>query len=281
MSIQSDKLTYRVIPRKRPVPWVIAAIAIVATTGFLYSLATNGQLDWSVSAQYLFAPQVLRGVWVTIQLSIYSIVFGIAIGLVIGLGRMSSNRVLKTLSTAYVTVFRSIPVLLQLLIWGNIGLIIQNVSVGIPFTSVEFFSFRTNELIGPFSAAVIGLALAEAAYIAEVVRAGVLSVDKGQLEAASALGMNGSRTSRRIVIPQALRVIIPPLGNQFVTLIKATSLVSVIAGGDLLTQTQNIAATNYRVIELLAVAAFWYIILVVVASVGQHFLERRYSRGVA
>ncbi|MEW1931415.1 amino acid ABC transporter permease [Rhodococcus sp. NPDC079359] len=269
-----------VIERRSYLPWILAAVAAALTVGFGWLLISNPALDWTQTVQYLFAPQVLKGVWVTIQLSILSMAVGICVGIFIGLGRMSDNGVLRTLSTIYVTIFRGIPVLLQLLIWGNIGLIVRNVTVGVPFTDVAFFSVPTNELIGPFTAAIIGLALAEAAYIAEVVRAGVLSVDRGQLEAASALGMTPGRTTRRIMLPQALRLIIPPMGNQFVTLIKATSLVSVIAGGDLLTQVQNISATSYRIIEMLAVAAFWYLVLVSVATIAQHFLERAVSKGI-
>jgi polar amino acid transport system permease protein len=271
---------YKVIRRRSYFPWVLAGLAAALTVGFLWLLISNPALDWNQTLNYLFAPQIIRGVWTTIQLSVLSMLLGVVLGVGIGLGRMSHNKVLRTLSAIYVTVFRGVPVLLQLLIWGNIGLIVRNISLGIPFTDISFFSVPTNEVVGPFTAAIVGLALAEAAYIAEVVRAGVLSVDRGQLEAASALGMTPGRTTRRIMLPQALRLIIPPMGNQFVTLIKATSLVSVIAGGDLLTQVQNISATNYRVIEMLAVAAFWYLVLVSVATIGQYFLERAVSKGI-
>lgn len=271
---------FTVIPRRAYLPWVLAILAALATSGFVYALASNPALDWAETAKYLFSPQILAGVWTTIQLSVISMALGIVVGLVIGLGRMSHNRVLRVLSTLYITVFRSVPVLVQLLLWGNIGLIVRSISLGIPWTDVQFFSMSTNEVIGPFTAAILGLALAESAYIAEVIRGGVMSVDKGQIEAASAMGMTRGRTTRRIVLPQALRLIIPPMGNQFVTLIKATSLVSVIAGGDLLTQVMNISANSYRVIEMLGVAVFWYLILVSVASLGQFFLERAVSKGV-
>jgi len=271
---------YAVVHRHHVGPWLLAAVAALATAGLVYALATNPYLDWGVTAHYLFAGQILRGVVTTVELSIYSMILGVLVGVVIGVGRMSHNAVLSGLAFSYVAVFRSVPVLVQLLIWGNVGLIVRNVALGIPFTDVRFFSIQTNELIGPFTAAILGLALAEGAYIAEIVRAGIGSVDKGQREAASSLGMSSARSLRRIVLPQALRVIIPPLGNEFVTLIKGTSLVAVIAGGDLLTQAQNVAASNYRVIEMIAVAVFWYLVLVAVASVGQYFLERHYSRGV-
>src|SRR5699024_11095397 len=276
----TSQVLYKIIPRRSYIPWVLAGLTVAFTAAFVYGLATNPALDWAETGRYLFSPQVLSGVWTTIQLSVLAMILGIVVGLGVALFRLSKNKVLRALGTAYITVFRSVPVLVQLLIWGNVGLIIRIVSLGIPFTDVRFFSMPTNELIGPFTAAVLGLALAEAAYIAEVVRGGVSAVDKGQAEAASALGMTPARVTRRVILPQALRPIIPPLGNQFVVLIKATSLVSVIAGGDLLTQLTNISATSYRVIEMLAVAVFWYLVLVSVTSIGQYFLERKMSKGV-
>ncbi len=270
----------KIIPRRSYFPWVLAVAAAGAAVAFVLGLALNPAMDWAETGRYLFSAQILNGVWVTVQLSVLSMLLGTIVGLVIGLFRLSSNKVLQSLATIYIAVFRSTPVLVQLLLWGNVGLIVRNISLGIPFTDVRFFSMPTNELIGPFTAAVLGLALAEAAYIAEVVRGGVMSVQKGQVEAASAIGMTPGRITRRIVLPQAIRPMIPPLGNQFVTLIKGTSLVSVIAGGDLLTQVMNISATSYRIIEMLAVAVFWYLIIVSVATIGQHFLERALSKGI-
>lgn len=277
----SPAAAYAIVRRRRSWPWVLAVAVLLAATGVVYGLATNPVLDWSVTLRYLFAPPILKGVSVTVQLSVYSMLLGTVVGLLVALGRLAGNPVLRAMSSAYILLFRSVPVLLQLLLWGNIGLIARNITLGIPFTDIQFFSIETNDLIVPFTAAVIGLALAEGAYMSEVIRAGVLSVDRGQLEAAASLGMTPSRATRRIVLPQALRVIIPPAGNQFVTLIKSTSLVSVIAGGDLLTQTTNIASTNYRVIEMLVVAAFWYLILVAIASIGQYFIEKYYSKDLA
>lgn len=261
-------------------PWIVFALAVIIVFSVVQALVTAPTIDWTVVGSYLFAPPVIGGLWTTIVLSVVSMAIGIVLGVFIGLARMSSNRLLSGMAHGYIMLFRGVPVLVQLLIWGNIGLIIRNFAFGIPFTSVEFFSISTNELISPFTAAIIGLALHEAAYVGEIVRSGILSVDKGQLEAAAALGMSPARTTRRIVLPQSLRVMIPPTGNQFVTLIKGTSLVSVIAGGDLLTQTQNIAATSYRVIEMLAVASFWYLVLVGIATQAQSLLEKSVSKGV-
>ncbi|WP_295837720.1 amino acid ABC transporter permease [uncultured Microbacterium sp.] len=270
----------RVIRRRAILPWIVAAALSALMIGVVTALATNPRLDWGVTGQWLFNPRILKGVWVTIQLSVLSMVFGIVLGTVIGIARLSHNRVLRLIASTYVTIFRSVPALLQLLLWGNIGLIIQQVSIGIPFTDVRFFAINTNDLIAPFTAAVIALALHEAAYVAEIVRGGILGVDVGQREAGAALGMPPGYIMRRVLLPQAFRLIIPPLGNQFVTLIKATSLVAIIAGGDVLTEAQNIAASNYRVVEMLAVATFWYFLLVIAASIGQSFLERAATKGV-
>ncbi|MDQ1205123.1 amino acid ABC transporter permease [Microbacterium sp. SORGH_AS_0862] len=270
----------RVIRRRAVLPWIVAAALSALMIAVVTALATNPRLDWGVTGQWLFNPRILKGVWVTIQLSVLSMVFGVLLGTLIGIARLSHNRVLRLIASTYVTIFRSIPALLQLLLWGNIGLIVQQVSIGIPFTDVRFFALDTNDLIAPFTAAVIALALHEAAYVAEIVRGGVLGVDVGQREAGAALGMPPGYIMRRVLLPQAFRLIIPPLGNQFVTLIKATSLVAIIAGGDVLTEAQNIAASNYRVVEMLAVATFWYFLLVIAASICQSFLERVATKGV-
>lgn len=270
----------RVVRRKSVLPWIIAAALAALIIGVVAALAANPRLDWSVSGQWLFSSRILHGVWITILLSVLSMLLGIALGTAIGIARLSKNAVLRAVAGTYTTIFRSIPALLQLLLWGNIGLIIQQISVGIPFTDVRLFAVDTNDLIAPFTAAVIALGLHEAAYVAETVRGGIQSIDVGQREAGAALGMPPGYIMRRVLLPQAFRVIIPPLGNQFVTLIKATSLVAVIAGGDVLTEAQNIAASNYRVVEMLAVATFWYFVLVIVATIGQWFLERAAAKGV-
>jgi polar amino acid transport system permease protein len=270
----------RVVRRRAVLPWIVAAILTTIMLSVVVALATNPRLDWATTGQWLVNPRIMKGVWVTIQLSVLSMLFGTVLGTVIGIARLSRNRVLRLIAATYVTIFRSVPALLQLLLWGNIGLIIQQVQLGIPFTDVQLFAIDTNDLIAPFTAAVIALALHEAAYVAEIVRGGILGVDVGQREAGAALGMPPGYIMRRVLLPQAFRLIIPPLGNQFVTLIKATSLVAIIAGGDVLTEAQNIAASNYRVIEMLAVATFWYFLLVVAASIGQMFLERVAAKGV-
>jgi polar amino acid transport system permease protein len=287
---QSSRPIDKEIPRPSVVPinsvpvrryGQILTAVILASLGaaLVISLAQNENLDYSVVAQYLTAETVMKGLLVTFQLSITSMIIGIALGVLVAVAGMSSNRLMQALSALYVWFFRGVPLLVQILIWGNFGLLFSHLGVGIPFTNIVFFEVETNAVLTTFVAACIGLALHEAAYMAEVVRGGLMSVDMGQHEAATALGMTSGLAMRRIILPQAMRVIIPPTGNQFISLIKASSLVSVIAGGDLMTAVTDIGASNYRIIETLLVATFWYLVIVSVLSVGQRLLERRTSRG--
>lgn len=268
------------IVRRRPYgQWTLAAATVLVTVVVVWVLASSPSIDWSVVARNLFNPQILGGVWMTIQLSVVSMAAGIALGVGVAQARLSANPILSMIAQGFIVVIRGVPVLVQLLLWGNIGLLVQNISLGIPFTSIEFWSISTNELIGPFTAAIVGLTIHESANMAEIIRSGLLSVDNGQIEAALSIGMSRRRILRKITMPQALRVVIPPTGNQFVTLVKGTSLVSVIAGGDLLTQALNISAQSYRVLEMLFVATAWYLLLVGIASTGQLALERVYAKG--
>jgi polar amino acid transport system permease protein len=258
---------------------IIAAVVVLLLAALLFALAGNENLDYGVVAQYLFSGEVLHGLMVTLQLSVIGMLIGIVLGTVIALGRLSNSRVLQAIASAYVWFFRGVPLLVQLLIWGNFALLFPRLGLGIPFTDVMFVSMDTNVVITVFVAACIGLGFHEAAYMGEVIRGGILSVDAGQKEAAIALGMKPGLATRRIILPQAFRVIIPPTGNQFISLLKASSLVAVIAGGDLLHEVQNIGAINYRIIEMLFVATFWYLVIVSALSVAQHYLERYASRG--
>jgi len=279
MSLHTSMPTLVVVPRRPYWVWAFAVASIAVVIGMVVTFATTPNISWPVVGQYLFSPLILSGLGTTVLLSVTSMAVGIVLGVAVGLMRMSGNRILSTIALIYTTVLRGIPALLLLLLWGNIAILVKSVTLGIPFTDAIFVTFQTNDLITPFIAAVIAFSLSEAAYLGEIVRSGLLSVDRGQVEAAGALGMSPARTMRRIVMPQALRVIIPPVGNNFVTLIKGTSLVSVLAGGDVLTQAQNIAATSYRIMEMLIVATVWYLVLVGIASIGQMFLERAVSKG--
>jgi polar amino acid transport system permease protein len=261
-----------------PVPhwgqWVSAVVVLALVAALLFSVATNNNIQWSVVGQYLFEKSVLPGLWVTIQLTVLAMVAGIVLGIVLAVMRLSDNPVLRTVGWFYIWAFRGTPVLVQLLIWFNLALFFPRIGVG-------SISADTNDLIKPFVAALLALALNEAAYMAEVVRGGILAVDPGQHEASAALGMTQGQTMRRIVLPQAMRVIIPPTGNETITMLKTTSLVLVVGAGDLLTKTSAIAAKNFTTMEMLFVASFWYLILTSLFSYGQSHLERRFARGAA
>jgi polar amino acid transport system permease protein len=264
----------KAVPVRHWGQWVSAVVVVGIVAVLVYSIAGNKNIQWPVVGQYLFDNTVLRGLFVTVWLTIASMVLGIILGIVVAVMRLSHNRVLSTVSWFYIWLFRGTPVLVQLLIWFNLALFFPRIGFG-PFSA------DTNQLIKPLVAALLALALNEAAYMAEVVRGGILSVDPGQYEAAAALGMPRGLTMRRIVLPQAMRVIIPPTGNETITMLKTTSLVLVVGAGDLLSRTAAIGARDFTTIELLLVASFWYVVLTSVASYGQYHLERRFARGTA
>jgi polar amino acid transport system permease protein len=264
----------KAVPVRHWGQWVSAVVVLGIVAALIVSVAGNDNIQWSVVRRYLFDSSVLRGLWVTVWLTIASMALGIVLGIVIAVMRLSRNRVLGTVSWFYIWLFRGTPVLVQLLIWFNLALFFPKIGFG-PFST------GTNQLIKPLVAALLALALNEAAYMAEVVRGGILAIDSGQYEAAAALGMSRGRTMRRIVLPQAMRVIIPPTGNETITMLKTTSLVLVVGAGDLLSRTSAIGARNFATIELLLVASFWYVVLTSVSSYGQYHLERRFARGAA
>jgi polar amino acid transport system permease protein len=267
------------IPVRHYWRWVFAILIAAASISFLYSLVTNPNLDIGTIREYMFKPFVLRGVGVTIMLTIVAMVIGTLLAVLLAVMRLSDNPVLSTVAWVFVWFFRGTPLLVQIIFWGFLGALYESITIGIPFTDVVFFEAATSDLIGPTMAAVLALSLNEAAYAAEIVRAGILAVDKGQEEAAMALGFTSSQSLRKIVLPQAMRVIVPPMGNETITMLKSTSLVAVIGGKDLLTAVQSVYAQNYKVIPLLVVAALWYLILVSIMTVGQHFIEKRFGRG--
>jgi len=271
---ERDSEPIKAIPVRHWGQWVSAAVVLALAAALVYSVATNDNLQWSVVGDNITEESVLRGLWVTIRLTVLSMVLGIALGIVVAVMRLSSNKVLGTVSWFYIWLFRGTPVLVQLLLWFNLGLFFPTIGLG-------SLNADANDLIKPFIAALLALALNEAAYMAEVVRAGVLAVDPGQAEASHALGMTKGQTMRRIVLPQAMRVVIPPTGNETITMLKTTSLVLVVGAGDLLTRTSAIAAREFTTIEMLMVASFWYLVLTSIASYGQYHLERRFARGSA
>ncbi|MEU2155236.1 amino acid ABC transporter permease [Streptomyces sp. NPDC019396] len=269
----------RVRRLRRPGRTVAAALVAVCALGIAWSFATNPNLDWATFGAYLFAQLTLQGVWVTFYLTVVSMVIGVVGGTLVAVMALSDNFVLRSLANGYTALFRGTPVLVQIIFWGFIGAFFPTVTLGVPFTGVELYSAPTSSLVSATTAAILALGLNEIAYAAEIVRGGIESVDPGQREAASALGLRPATTMRRIVLPQAMRVIVPPMGNEVITMLKTSSLVSVIAGNDLMTNLQQVYSQNYKVIPLLMVASAWYLVLTALFTLVQRHLERRYGRG--
>lgn len=258
---------------------LVAAIVVLALVADLaQAAARNRNFAFSVVPHYLFDGVVLDGLKTTLLLTAVSMLVADVLGVVAAVSKLSPNPVLKTASSSYVWFFRGTPVLVQLIFWFNLGIIFPHLTLGIPFTSVSVWSEPTNQVIHPFTAAILGLGLNEGAYVAEIVRAGIISVGKGQTEAAYALGMHRREVMRRIVLPQAVPIVIPPMGNEFIGMLKYSALASVIAVPELLGSVERIYSTNLRTLELLVVASIWYLVCTSVFTVGQHFLERRVGR---
>ncbi|GGU85089.1 amino acid ABC transporter permease [Streptomyces albospinus] len=266
----ADAAVPRIVPRRRPGRWAAAVLVLVLAALAVTSVVRNPAFQWGVVADYFLTDAVLRGLGLTLWLTAVVMVLGFAVGTLLAVLRLSGNPVLRGVAWGYVWLFRSMPILVQLLFWFNIGALYP-VVLGV----------RTVDLLGPVTVAVIGLTLHEAAYAAEVVRGGILSVDKGQLEAAQSLGLGAWRRLRRIVLPQAMRSIVPPAGNMLIGTLKGTSIVSVIAVQDLLYSVQLVYHRTYQVIPLLLVATIWYVVVTSVLGVGQHYVERHYARGTA
>jgi polar amino acid transport system permease protein len=262
----------RHVPRRHYGRWVAAALILLALAAVVRAFAV-GQIAWPVVGQFFTAPAILSGLANTILMTVCAMALGIALGVVFAIMVMSPNPVLKTVAVGYIWFFRGTPLLLQLLLWFNLALVFP--VIGIP----GLFEARTVELITPFVATLLGLGINQGAYTAEVVRGGILSVDLGQTEAAKVIGMTRLVALRRIVLPQAMRVIIPPIGNEVISMVKLTSVASVIQYAEMLRNAQTIYYANARVIELLIVAAIWYLVVVTVLSIGQHFLEKHFARG--
>ncbi|MFJ4002132.1 amino acid ABC transporter permease [Streptomyces sp. NPDC090023] len=270
----------RIVPRRHPGRWLAAAVALLVLAMVLNSVVRNDAFQWQVVGQYFTTTAVLDGLLLTLWLTAAVMVLAFLLGTGMAVLRLSANPVLRTLSWGYVWIFRSTPLLVQLLFWFNIGALYPTLGIGIPF-GPEFVSVKTVNLLGPTLTALIGLTLHETAYAAEVIRGGILSVDAGQTEAAQALGLGRGRTLRRIVVPQAMRSIVPTAGNMLIGTLKGTSIVSVLAVHDLLFSVQLVYNRTYQVIPLLLVATVWYIAVTSVLSVGQYHVERYYGRGAA
>ena len=276
---QSTQDDIEAIALRRPWRWISAAIGLIFVAALVQSLAKNENVKYPIIAQFLFDWRIVNGVWLTITLTIVSMVVSTLIAIVIAAMRLSTNPVLTSISWLYIWLFRGTPLLVQVVLWGYLGLLYRNIIIGIPFTGITFITFDTNTLIPALVAGFIALTLNQGAYSAEIVRAGMLSVDEGQREAAHSLGISALTTFRRILLPQAMRVIIPPMGNETISMLKNTSLLSVIAVLELYTQATLISSRNLYQVELLIVISLWYLTLTSILSIPQYYLERRYGRG--
>jgi polar amino acid transport system permease protein len=266
-----------VVPLKYYGRWIAAAVLLTVIGGLVISMITNPRFKWEIVAQYLFNEAILSGLLATIWLTLAAMAIGIVLGTGIALMRISENPVLTSIASGYLWLFRGTPLLVQLIFWYNLSALYPQITVGFPF-GPSLGSFDANRYITVYIAALLGLGLNEGAYMSEIVRSGLNSVPVGQREAAEALGMSRFRVMARIILPQAMRVIIPPTGNQLIGMLKTTSLVSVIAMQELLYSAQLIYTANFQTIPLLIVASIWYLALTTVLSIGQYFVERHFGK---
>ncbi len=267
------------VPVRRPGRWIAALIVLVIAASIVRAIVTDKHFEWHIVGQYLFNAQILHGVLVTIELTAASMLVGVVLGVILAVMRLSPNPIVSGSSWLYIWFFRGTPLLVQILFWYNIAALFPVVSLGVPFGGPALIHGHANSVITAFVAALIALSLNEGAYMAEIVRAGIISVPDGQTEAAQSLGMSRLQTLRLIVLPQAMRVILPPTGNETISMLKNTSLISVTAYAELLYATQEIYDVNFQVIPLLIVASIWYLAMTSVLYVGQYFIERRFGRG--
>jgi polar amino acid transport system permease protein len=259
--------------------WVASVVILYIFVGLVYSIAKNKNLQWDYVFDSLFKSIVLKGTLRTIELTFIAMAIGMIGGTVLAVMRLSKNYVLSWLSWFYIWFFRGTPVYVQILIWGNFAILFPKLFTTLPFTGLVFGGLDTNRWIGVFVASILALGLNEAAYAAELVRAGIISVDKGQSEAAHSLGMSFAQTMRRVVLPQAMRVIIPPMGNETIGMLKTTALVAVIAGRELMTNVTIAYSQNFKIMPWLMVACVWYIFLTTLFTIGQHYLEKHFGKG--
>jgi polar amino acid transport system permease protein len=273
--------TIHAVPLRHPWRWVTAIVIVILVVLFLYGAATNDAYGWSTYRKYLFDQRISAAAWNTIQLTILSMLLALVLGVVLAVMRLSPNPVFKSVSWVYLWIFRGTPVYVQLVFWGLFPTLYRNIRLGIPF-GPTFFQLNLQNLSISFILAFIGLGLNEAAYMAEIIRAGISSVPEGQSEASTALGMSWPMTMRRTVLPQAMRVIIPPTGNEFISMLKTTSLVTAVPYSlELYGRARDISGVIFQPIPMLMVAATWYLAITSILMVGQYYLERYFSRGVS
>ncbi len=272
----------KAVPVRRPGRWLAAFLVLLCAASFIRFVISDSAMQWYVIGQYLFDSRILAAVVRVIYMTALSMVVGVALGVILAVMRLSPNPILKSASWIYIYVFRGTPLLVQIVLWYNISALFPApqhlIDIGIPFGPALVHP-NANALITVFVAAFLGLSFNEGAYMAEIVRAGIISVPEGQSEAACSLGMSRAQIMRRIVLPQAMRVILPPTGNEFISMLKNTSLASVIAYAEIYFVTEDIAAVNFDVPQMLIVGSIWYLVLTSVAYVGQYFLERKVGQG--
>ncbi len=266
------------VPVRHPGRWAAVVVIAVLVAMAVNSVVTNENWQWQFVLDNAFAAPVVQGVWTTLWLTVAAMLMGVVLGIVLAVMRLSPNPVLSGSAWFYIWVFRGTPVLVQLTIWAQLGSLYRAVSLGVPF-GPGWFTFDTRDLIPNAVAALLGLGLNEAAYMSEIIRAGILSVDEGQAEAASALGMSRMQTLRRIVLPQAMRVVVPPTGNETISMLKTTSLVSAVPYAELFFQTSSIGSRTFQVFPTLVMASLWYLAMTSVLMTAQYYIERYYARG--
>lgn len=276
----NEKMPIEAIPVRHPGRWLAVLVLLVLGAMAVNSLITNPNWRWDTFGTYIFAPVILEGLWKTVWITAVTMALGIGLGIVLAVMRMSPNPVVKTVAWLYIWFFRGTPVLVQIVFWSFLAMLYRNISFGIPF-GPEFITFDTNLLIPLIVGGILGLGLNEAAYMAEIVRSGIMSVGKGQTEAAEALGMSRGQVMRRIVLPQAMRIIVPPTGNEIISMLKTTSLLIIVPITELFTTAQHISNSNFQRVPLLMVASAWYLVVTSVLSLGQFYVERHFGRGVA
>lgn len=271
--LENLNTTYvKAIPRRHWDRLILTIFSIAVFISLVYIFTTSENLRWDQVWHYLFLSPILMGLWVTIRLTVLTVIIGSLIGVLVAMMALSDSPVARVLSSIYIWIFRGTPLLVQIIIFFNLALFIPTIGIG-------KYSVSTNSIMTSFVTALISLGLYQGAYMSEIIRGGILSVPVGQREAALSQGLSKGQTMQRIIFPQAMRVIIPATGNQAISTLKSTALVSVIAANDLLTQAQIIYYRNYLIIELLFVASIWYLVLTTIGSIGQAFLEDKYSAG--
>ena len=280
-TVDQQTLAKETVPLRHHGRTVAAVFLLLVVANLVHSMVTNENFQWGIVWHYLFHPEIMAGLGRTLILTVVGMAFAILLGILLAACRLSENKVLQAVAGAYLWFFRGTPLLIQLIFLYNLSALYPRLGIGVPFGGPELLGGPTNSVLTLWTVALVGLALHESAYMAEIVRGGLLSVPKHQTEAAAALGMNNLMAFRRIILPQALRVIVPPTGNQVIGMLKYSSLVSVIALPDLLYSAQMIYTQTFETIPLLIVVSFWYLVCTSVLTIFQQRIERYYGRGVA